>query len=180
MNSAIYKSDFNASSVSNILARLDHLAERLNQKDQCISDNQVKIQSLLSSVDQFKVVCENQFLSLKDQLQVLSESSGIKRSPSLPLPSVEVADVEQTVVIEGLRGKMKGLEQTIVTEHNAGKCLRDMVVGLSEKVDSSNTSGPVSGERLNIIRERDVVRKGIKRSEKLILQLMSNKIPVIM
>ena len=50
---------------------------------------------------------------------------------------------------------MKGLEQTLVTEWNAVKGLCDMVVGLSEKVDSSlgtaltsrfNTSGPVSGE----------------------------------
>ena len=66
---------------------------------------------------------------------------------------------------------MKGLEQTIVTERNAGKDLHDMVIGLSEKVDSSlvtaltsrsNTSGPVSGERLNLIRERDVVCKGIE------------------
>ena len=61
-----------------------------------------------------------------------------------------------------------------------------MVVGLSEKVDSSlgtaltsplNTSGPVSGECINLVRERDVVHKGIKRSEKLILQLISTKIP---
>ena len=60
-----------------------------------------------------------------------------------------------------------------------------MFVGLSEKVDSSlgtaltsqsNTSGPVSGECFNLIRERDVVRKGIKQSEKLILQLVSTKI----
>ena len=63
----------------------------------------------------------------------MSESSGIKLLPSLPLPSVVVADVEQTVVIEGLWGKMKGLEQTIVTERNAVKGLHDMVVGLSEK-----------------------------------------------
>ena len=44
--------------------------------------------------------------------------------------------------------------------------IRDMVVGLSERVDSSlvtaltspsNTRGPVSGDRLNLIRERDVV-----------------------
>ena len=52
------------------------------------------------------------------------------------LPSVEVPDVEQTVVIEGLTGKMKGLEQRIVTERNTVKGLRDMVVGLSEMVDS--------------------------------------------
>ena len=61
-----------------------------------------------------------------------------------------------------------------------------MVVGLCEKVDSSlgtaltsgsNTSGPVSGECFNLIKERDVVRKGIERSEKLILQLISTQIP---
>ena len=144
------------------------------------------MQSLLSSLDQFKITSENQFASLKDQHLVLSESCVIKSLRSLPLPSVEVADVEQTVVIEGLRGKMKALEQTIVTERNAVKGLCDMVVGLSEKVDSSlgtaltsrsNTSGPVSGEHVNLIRERDVVRKGIERSEKLILQLISTKIP---
>ena len=66
------------------------------------------------------------------------------------------------------------------------KGLRDMVVGLSEKVDSSlgtvltsqsNTSRPVSGDRLNLVRERDVVCKGIERSEKIILQLISTRIP---
>ena len=80
---------------------------------------------------------ESQFLSLKDQLKVVSESSDIERCPSLPLQSIEVPDVEQVEVIESLRGKMKGLEQTIVTERNAFKGLRDMVVGLSEEVDSS-------------------------------------------
>ena len=123
---------------------------------------------------------------MKNQLQALSESSGLERLPSLPLPSVEVVNPEQTVVIEGHWGKVKGLEQTIVSELNAVKGLCDMVVGLSEKVDSSlgtaltsqsNTSRPVSGERLNLIRERDMVRKGIERSEKLILQLISTKIP---
>ena len=72
------------------------------------------------------------------------------------------------------------------SERNAVKGLCDMVVGLSKRVDlslgteltsQSNTSGPVSGERLNIFRERDVVRKGIERSEKLISQLISTKIP---
>ena len=51
-----------------------------------------------------------------------------------------------------------------------------MVVGLSERVDSSlgtaltsrsNTRGPVSGDCFNLIREGDVVRKGIDRSEKI-------------
>ena len=181
-NSATYSSDLNARSFSLVSARLDHFAESLNQQDQRISDNHVKIQSLLSSFDQFKIVSESQFLSLMDQFRMLSESSDVERRPSLPLQSIEVPDVEQVEVIEGLRGKMKGLGQTILTEQNAVQGLRDMVVGLSEKVDSSlgtaltsrfNTSGPVSGD----IRKRDVVQKGIERSEKLILQLISTKIP---
>ena len=64
--------------------------------------------------------------------------------------------------------------------------LREMVVGLNEKVDSSlgtaisshsNTSGPVSVGDVNLVRERDVVQKGIECSEKLFLQLISTKIP---
>ena len=107
---------------------------------------------------------------MKDQLKVLSESSDIDRRPSLPLQAVGVPDVEQVEVIEGLRGKMKEYEKTILMERNAVKGLRDMVVGLSEKVDSSlgtaltsplNTSGRVSGECINLIRERNVFRKGI-------------------
>ena len=125
-------------------------------------------------------------MSLRDQFQVLSESPNTEHLPSLPLPSVEVVDTEHTVVIEGLCGKVKGLEQTLVTERNAVKGLRDMVVGLSEHVDSSlstaltsrpNTRGPVLGDCLNLVRECDVVRKGIECSEKLILQLISARIP---
>ena len=80
---------------------------------------------------------ETQFLSLKEQIQGLTESPNIKLLPSLSLPPVEVVDTEHTVVIEGLCGMVKGLGQTLVTERNALKGLRDMVVGLSERVDSS-------------------------------------------
>ena len=38
-------------------------------------------------------------------------------------------------------------------------------------------SGPVLGDRLNANRERDVIRKGMEQSEKLILQLISTRIP---
>ena len=57
-----------------------------------------------------------------------------------------------------------------------------MVVDLSERVDSSLStaviSNPTSGSvLLNITRERDKIRNGIERSEKLILQLISTRIP---
>ena len=177
-NSAVYAADLNVQTNFNISTRLDQLTEKLNHQGQCISKNRNKIGSLCSSLDQFSVVSETQFLSLKGQLQVLSESSNTERHPSLPLSSVEVVHAEQMVVIEGLWGKMKGLEQTLVTEQNSVKDLQDMVVDLSEKVDSSlgtaltsrsNTSGFVSGEHVNLSRERNLVHKGIEHSEKLIL-----------
>ena len=83
-------------------------------------------------------------MSLRDQLQVLIESSNIVHPLSPPTSSVEVVDAEHTVVIEGLRGKVKGLEQTIVTERNAVKGLCDMVVDLSECVDSSLSTAVAS------------------------------------
>ena len=177
-NSAIYTGDLNAQSTSNILARLDHFAERFNQQDQCISNNCNDIRSLRSSIDQLSIVSETQFLSLKGQLQALSKLSDIELRSPPPLSSVEVVYAEQTVVIEGLQGKMRGLEQTLVTERNAVKGLQEMVVGHCEKVDSSlgtaltsrsNTSGFVSGEHVNLSRERNLVHKGIEHSEKLIL-----------
>ena len=95
---------------------------------------------------------EIQFSSVKNQLQVLSESSS---TVPVPTSSGEVVDIEHTVVIEGLRGKVKGLEQTIVTERNAVKGLCDMVVDLSERVDSSLStavpSRPASGLYLEIV-----------------------------
>ena len=150
-----------------------------------MSNNRDDLLSHCSLIDKFCNASKTQFLSLRDQLQVLIDSSKTVRLPSPPTSSVEVVDAEHTIVIEGLCGKVKGLEQTIVTERNAVKGLRDMVVDLSERVDSSlstavtsqSTSGPLLGDRLNLIRERDVVRKGIERSEKLILQLISTRIP---
>ena len=112
----------------------------------------------------------------------------LSESPSMapaPTSSAEVVEVEHTVVVEGLRGKVKGLEQTIVTERNAVKGFRDMVIDLSEREDSSLStavtsqpaSRPILGDRSNLTREHDVVGKGIERSEKLILQLISTRIP---
>ena len=59
-------------------------------------------------------------------------------------------------------------------------------MGLNEKVDSSlgtaissqyNASGSVPVGCINLVRECDVVPKGIESSEILILQLISKKIP---
>ena len=122
----------------------------------------------------------------KGSLRVVNKAPGVEGRFVQPLLPVEVPGVEQDEVIEGLRGKVQGLEQTILTEQNAVEGLQEMVVGLNEKVDSSldtalssnsNTSGPVSAGCINLVRERDIVRKGIECSEKLILQLISTRIP---
>ena len=132
-NAATYACDLNARTNSNISGRLDQLAKRFNQLDQRTSINHDDIRSLRSSLDQFRSASKTRFLLLRDQLQALSESPNIECLSSPPLPSIEVVDTEHTVVIEGLCEKVKGLEQTLVTERNAVKGLRDMVVGLSER-----------------------------------------------
>ena len=49
-----------------------------------------------------------------DQFQVLSGSATTVQPTPIPISSVEVVDIEHTIIIDGLRGKVKGLEQTIV------------------------------------------------------------------
>ena len=68
----------------------------------------------------------------------------VRHTAPAPTSSVDVAEVEHTVVVEGPRGKVKGLEQTIVTERNVVMGLRDMVVDLSERVDSSLSTAVTS------------------------------------
>ena len=95
---------------SSVSARLDHFAECLNQQDQIVTDNSVKIQSLICSFDQFRLNSESQLSSLEDQIKVLNEVPSVGRSPVCPPVPVEVLEVEQEEVVEGLRGKVKGLE----------------------------------------------------------------------
>ena len=57
-SNAISNSDLNAKTFSSVSARLDHFAERINQQDQVIAENSIKIQSLACSLDQFKVNTE--------------------------------------------------------------------------------------------------------------------------
>ena len=96
---------------------------------------------------------------------ILSESPRVAPAPT---SSVDVVEVEHTAVVEGLNGKVEGLEQTIVERVDSS---------LSTAMISRPARGHVLEDRLNSDRERDVVRKGIERSEKLILQLISTKIP---
>ena len=177
-NATSHTCDLNARTNSAILNRLDHLTEQLNHLEQCTSSNRTYFLSLRTLIEQLCITSDTQFSSLRDQLQGLSESPSMAPAP---ISTVDVAEGEHTVVVEGLRG----LEQIIVTERNVVMGLRDMVVDFSERVDSSlstaltsqSASEPVLGDRLNSNRERDVVCKGIERSEKLILQLISTKIP---
>ena len=112
--------------------------------EQRTSNNRDDLLSICSLIDQLRAMFEIQFSSLTDQLQVLSESANTAQPPAIPTSSGEIADIEHAVVIEGLHGKVKGLEQTIVIERNAVIGLRDMVVDLSERVDSSLSTAVTS------------------------------------
>ena len=126
------------------MTRIDQLAERFNQLELSTSNNHDDLLSLCSLIDQLPATSDSQFSSLMDQLQVLSESTNTAQPLPIPISSVEVGDVDHTVIIEGLRGKVKGLEQTIFIERNAVKGLRDMVVDLIECVNSSLSTAVTS------------------------------------
>ena len=74
----------------------------LNQQDQIISDNNVRIQSLVSSLDKFQLLSERQYSSLKFQLRVVNEAPGGEGKFLQPLRPVQVPGIEQEEVIKGL------------------------------------------------------------------------------
>ena len=136
-NATSHACDLNSRMNSIISTRIDQLAERFNQLELRTSNNPDDLLSLCTLIDQLRTTSETQFLLLMDQLQVLCKSANTVHPSPIHRSSVKVVDVEYTVVIEGLCGKVKGLDQTIVTERNAVKGLLDLVVGLSECIDSS-------------------------------------------
>ena len=62
-----------------------------------------------SMIDQLCATSDSQFSLLTKQLQVLRESPKVAQFLHVPTSSVEAADAEHTVIIEGLCGKVKGL-----------------------------------------------------------------------
>ena len=112
----ISNSDLNACSFLSVSARLDHFAERINEQDQVIAENSIKIQSLACSSDQFKLNTEAQLLLIDDQLKVLRDVSNLEANPQHPTVPVVTLGLEQEEVVEGLRGKVKRFEQWIQTE----------------------------------------------------------------
>ena len=170
-SNAIASGDINAQSFSSVSARLDHYAERINQQDQVINENSIALQSLVCSLDQFKVSSEAQFLSPDNQIKSVIDSSTCEMIPQQQtVPHVGLG-LEQGEVVEGLRGKIEELEQQIQNEGYAVEGLREMVVGLRENMNSSlgtivtsqsNTSGSVPVGRIKLARDHDVIRKGIE------------------
>ena len=115
-----------------------------------------------SMIEQLRASSDSQFSLVTKQLQTLRQSPQVVQPLHASTFPVEAVDDEHSVTIES---KVKGLERTIVTERNAVLGLRDMVVDLSERVDSSLStamvskfaSGSVLGARINISREREVI-----------------------
>ena len=120
---------------SSITDRMDLLAEHFNQLEIRTSSNCDDLMLMCSMIDQLRAMSDSQFSLLTKQFQVLHEAHQVAQSLHVSTSSVEAADAEHTVIIEGFCDKDKGLEQTIVTKANAGLAIRDMIVDLSESVD---------------------------------------------
>ena len=109
-NSAISNSDLNTHSLSSVSSRLDHLAECLNQQNQVVSENTVKIQSLVSSLDQFKANTERWLSVFEDRIKSHRVTARMEAAPIVSPVPVEILGLELDEVVEVLREKVKGLE----------------------------------------------------------------------
>ena len=174
-NSISYACDFNAHATSSITDRMDLLAERFNQLEICMSSNRDDLLLMRSMIDQLCAMSDSQVSLLANQFQVLREAHQVAQSLHVPMASVEAADPEHTVIVGGPCDKVKGLEQTVIKNGSVGLGVRDIVVNLSERAQSSmstpmvsnSTSGDVLEDRFNVTRERDVVRRCTKQFKKL-------------
>ena len=69
-----------------------------------MSDNSLKIQSLVCSLDQFKLNTKAQLLLFEDQLKILHDVSNVETNPVPSLIPVVTFGVEQEEVVEDLHG----------------------------------------------------------------------------
>ena len=106
-NTVVFNSDATYQSFSSVSARLDHFSKLIDVKNQRISDNSLKIQSLACSFNQFKVDTETQLLSL--------ESICVRDRLIHQAAPVVTIGTDQDEVVEGLCGKVKGLEKQAQT-----------------------------------------------------------------
>ena len=178
-SSISYACDLNARANSSIIDRMDLLAKRFNQLEVRMSSSRNNLLLMRSMIDQLCAMSDSQVLLLSKQFQVLREAHQIAQSLHVPTSSGEAADAEHTVIVGDPCDKVKGLEQTVVTNGNVNLSFRDVVVDPCERVqmsmntpmDSNSTCGDVLEDRPNITRERDIISRGTERSEKLISRL---------
>ena len=109
-SNVISNSDLNANSFLSVSARLEHFAEWINQQDQVIAENSIKIQSLACYLDEFKVNTEAHLLLIDHQFKVLCDVSNLEANLQHTTVPVITVGLEQEEVVERLCGKVKGLE----------------------------------------------------------------------
>ena len=174
-NSISYACNFDARAIFSITDRMDLLAERFNQLEIRMSSNRDDLLLMRSMIDQLHAMSDSQVSLLANQFQVLREAHQVAQSLHVPTASVEAADSGYTVIVGGPCDKVKGLEQTVIKNGSVGLGVRDIVVDLSKRAQSSmstpmvsnSTCGDVLEDGLNVTRERDVVRRCTNRSERL-------------
>ena len=109
-NATSYACDIKACINSSITARIDLLAEKFNQLDIRTSCNHSDIMLICGMIDQLRARSDSQFSSLSKQIQSLLQSPRAEPTLHNPTSPAEAAEIEHTIIIEDLCGKVKGLE----------------------------------------------------------------------
>ena len=109
-NATLYACDINARTNSSITTRLDSLAEKFNQLDIRTSRNHDDVMLVCGMIDELRARSDSQFSLLSKQIQTLLQSPRAEPMVHNPTSSAEAAEIEHTIIIEDLCGKVKGLE----------------------------------------------------------------------
>ena len=112
----------------------------------------------------------------------------MRHQSDAPVPREIVNSIQEVIndsapglAVESMRGEVRQLRKTISADKHVTEGLRNLVVGLAEQVERSavvSLSAPGPGSNLHssssegVIREREIVRKGIERLEKQVNQLI--------
>ena len=165
------------SSFKSLNDRVDRIASSLTENISNISSCNANLRTIASTIESFKETVSSRL----DLLE--SNANKVNTNPVNHIIDVEASNSS----LSGLGKKIRGLEKRVETEGLTVENLTEMVVGLKEQLDSSSLATvsrsiapqdrSVGGDKLNLLKERDVVRKGLERSEHLISQLISTEIP---
>ena len=157
---------------SEVMQRLDNSETRLNM-----------LESKIKRVES----------NTRERVQDIQEWFEDIRERSVPEVSSEIISTLQEVIndsapgvaVESIRGEMRNMRQTMITAQQMTDGLHGLVLDLSDKIDetSVNRSQPGDASFSRLVekteidsREHEIVRKGIERLEKQLVQSTKSEI----